>query len=245
MVSEARQKEAERKHRIAMERFYNSNPNPICSICQKPMPTPTKAQRDQWWRRGTLICSAKCKEIAKKTGKRNAYEKRMETKYPDGVPCTVCGKAMMFDDMGKSQRAYFYKFGVVYCSKECSHSVIVDTLRNARAQLTHAEKIRIAKKTAETLVKNNFHINPLQRKVSEMLGWEMEYVVDIGDTYARIDIALPTEKIGIEIDDKAHARKERKEWDKIRDKRLRELGWKIYRFSDKTNATKIVSTVLA
>ena len=244
MVSTKRIAEAQRKHNEAMSRFYKANPNPVCSVCRKPIPEPTKAQRDQWWRRGTLICSRECALLAKKTSKRKAYKKKMEASYPNGVPCSTCGKPIAYEEMGKSQRTTFYRTGRVYCSMECTKKAQTSALLKAKKSMTHAQKIEQAKTKAKVFVEKNIHMNKKQFQIQRLVGGELEYVVDLGDTYAQIDVAFPEKKIGIEIDESHHGSKRQQKADTLRDEKLSQLGWIIYRFSEKEPVEKILSIAL-
>ena len=244
MVSVARQKEAQRKHEEAMRRFYKSNPNPVCMICGKSINNPTKQQRDKWFERGKIYCSKECSKKAQTIGISIASEKEFKKKFNGTVVCSMCGK--IIDKTTNTMRATHRKTGRIYCSKECAGKARGKQARSIWSNPDKKKKFlqTSAYKKAKTFAEQGIHINPLQKKIHEVMGGELEYVVLYGDTYAQIDVAFPKKKIGIEIDEYHHYHSARvSSHDKKRDKALAKLGWKIYRFSDKETVDNIRSIV--
>jgi hypothetical protein len=80
-----------------------------------------------------------------------------------------------------------------------------------------------------------------QALLAEVLGeaWTMEYAVPLGGRFLgyptnyKLDLALPSLRIGIEVDGSSHHTIKGKERDAKKDAKLASLGWTVLRFSNR------------
>lgn len=246
MVSPARQAEANRKHQEGMERLFKVCPNPVCATCGIAIPTPTKFQRDQYWRRGRMYCSPNCSHQAKCVSSHRDSVKKFLSKFPDGCHCDWCGEEIT--DPTASQRATYRKTKRIYCSVECGKKKKASASTQYRKRLAKSEWLDLQARQAKSRQDKWTGQHDWQKLIHHISGLEMEYVVKCENNVAILDLADPQQKIGIEIDERHHNYPNHKRHDQQRDEELRKLGWKIYRFSDEddfeTVLTQIRSIVL-
>ena len=88
---------------------------------------------------------------------------------------------------------------------------------------------------------NGTGMTAMESLVSQMLTpkWEWNYPVRLGkkqDGYPscyKLDFGNPTDKVGLEVDGASHQLVARKEQDAKKETKLAELGWKVFRISNK------------
>ena len=79
-----------------------------------------------------------------------------------------------------------------------------------------------------------------QRMLASELGWPMEYSIKTGrkpgdgayPTCYKLDLALPQQMIGIEVDGRSHCLLERRRQDAKKDRFLASIGWTVLRFTN-------------
>jgi very-short-patch-repair endonuclease len=84
-------------------------------------------------------------------------------------------------------------------------------------------------------------------------GWEAERVVrtnqprinaDRLPSHFKLDLALPTERLAVEIDGRSHCSLQAQERDQKKDKWLRSCGWTVFRFSNQTILSALESVLI-
>jgi hypothetical protein len=138
-------------------------------------------------------------------------------------------------------------------SKEASMRMIKNNpsknpLNIGKAQKTKAERGILHLWTGKR--GGNGKLTPAQVLLSECLGWQMEYPISLGKrtreypTCYKVDVAFPEKKIAIEIDGKGHLMKLNMEKDLKKTQKLKELGWKVLRFTNLEIMTTLSKVLL-
>ena len=96
----------------------------------------------------------------------------------------------------------------------------------------------------------NGHYTPAQLLLAVSLGWQKECVISLDKrqhgfpTCYKVDIGSPELKIGIEVDGKGHRTKKAILKDVKKTNKLKELGWKILRFTNEEVMTNLSRVLL-
>lgn len=194
-----------------------------CRNCGKTVEIVTNYQRDRTKNPGWVHCSTECaKEFHRKTSSKTAA--RTNRKY--------ASKRMTAKNPMKSET-----------SRLKMQRTLVD--------MGHKPKVRGGNGTGNTVPQDKM-IGLLK---AHFQGIESEYIFPTKiprgmgfPTHYKIDIAIPSLRIAIEIDGMSHASIVRQKADARKDSLLQERGWIVSRFSNKevmTNGVMCVRAVLS
>lgn len=243
MRTKKQEEHSQALHQHSMERFYQSCPNPCCMVCGTPITEPTKQQRDKWFERHTIYCSRQCSKEAQRRGVVEASEQDFQSLFPQGAECTWCHKKLPKTTL--TMRATYRKKKRLYCSETCSRKAKSMSTQTQRANPERYQQtlVKTGRAKARAFVERNLRIHPYQQTLHQHLGGELEYVVPLSKSYAQLDLAFPSLKLAVEIDEPAHRNQQRRRIDEPRDLELNQLGWSVLRFYDELEVSLIESIV--